>query len=207
METETEESPDRVDGRALRFQHRRPALLEALTEYLLDNGVSNLSLRPAAQAIGVTHATLLRHFATKDDLILEVVDSIRKGMLDRLTEELSSHHSKNISGFLRRQWQYFTTPEELRQFLLLFELVAAHGRSSAHRAEVTNALQRDLVEVIRTPLENQLHVPAEEAMTLTLLAIAQIRGLVIDLVLTADRTRADLAMEQFIALVAPRVKR
>ena len=182
-------------------------MLAELTEYLLDHGVADLSLRPAAQAIGVTHATLLRHFATKEALILEVVDSIREGLVARLSAEMDAHRSRDVTEFLRNQWRYFTKPDELRQFLLLFELVSAHGRAPEHRGDLTNALQRDLVEVIRVRLETQLHVPAEEATTLTLLAIAQIRGLVIDLVLTADRSRADAAMEQFIALVVPRVRR
>jgi AcrR family transcriptional regulator len=38
-------SSERVDGRTLRFQHRRPELLAAATEYVLDHGIAGLSLR------------------------------------------------------------------------------------------------------------------------------------------------------------------
>ena len=38
---------ERVDGRTLRFQHRRPELLDAATEYVLDHGIANLSLQKA----------------------------------------------------------------------------------------------------------------------------------------------------------------
>ena len=41
----------RVDGRTLRYQHRRPELLAAATEYVLDNGIGDLSLRDMARAL------------------------------------------------------------------------------------------------------------------------------------------------------------
>lgn len=64
----------RPDGRRVRHQHRRPELLEAVTEYILENGLTDLALRPLAVEIGVTHSTLLRHFSTKDDLIFAVIE-------------------------------------------------------------------------------------------------------------------------------------
>jgi hypothetical protein len=38
-------SSERVEGRTVRFQHRRPEQLAAATEYVLDHGVAGLSLR------------------------------------------------------------------------------------------------------------------------------------------------------------------
>ncbi|RZI53447.1 MAG: TetR/AcrR family transcriptional regulator, partial [Pseudonocardia sp.] len=34
---------ERVDGRTLRYQHRRPELLAAATEYVLDHGIGDVS--------------------------------------------------------------------------------------------------------------------------------------------------------------------
>jgi AcrR family transcriptional regulator len=82
-------SSERVDGRTLRFQHRRPELLAAATEYVLDRGIADLSLRPVAQSLGVTHATLLRHFSSKDELIKCVVEKIRTDLIAQVNQPIS----------------------------------------------------------------------------------------------------------------------
>ncbi|WP_238395525.1 TetR/AcrR family transcriptional regulator [Mycolicibacterium sp. CBMA 295] len=81
----------RVDGRTLRYQHRRPELLAAATEYVLDHGIGDLSLRNMARALGVTHATLLRHFSSKEDLILQVIAKIRSDFTDQLAIDEREH--------------------------------------------------------------------------------------------------------------------
>jgi len=37
-----------------RHEYRRPELRDAATNYVLDHGIAGFSLRPAAQALGVT---------------------------------------------------------------------------------------------------------------------------------------------------------
>src|SRR4051812_1588115 len=95
---------ERVDGRTLRFQHRRPELLAAVTEYVLAHGVSDLSLRPLAQALGVTHATLLRHFSSKEELIMSVVDKIRTDLTDRLTGDEELRAADSAAELVKALW-------------------------------------------------------------------------------------------------------
>lgn len=47
----------------------------------------HLSLRRMAQALGVTHATLIRHFRSKDRLVNEVIDHIRADFLAGLQHD------------------------------------------------------------------------------------------------------------------------
>ena len=67
---------DNIDGRSLRYQHRRGELLEAVGEYVLDNGLASLSLRRVAEAVGVSHVTLQHHFGTKEQLVGEIVEHL-----------------------------------------------------------------------------------------------------------------------------------
>jgi DNA-binding transcriptional regulator YbjK len=39
---------EQIDGRTLRYQHRRSELLDAVGEYVLDHGIATLSLRRVA---------------------------------------------------------------------------------------------------------------------------------------------------------------
>lgn len=55
---------------------RRAALLERATDYVLDNGLIGLSLRPLAAALGTSDRMLVYHFGSKDALVLAVIESI-----------------------------------------------------------------------------------------------------------------------------------
>jgi AcrR family transcriptional regulator len=199
--------PARVDGRRLRHEHRRPELLEALTEYVLEHGVAELSLRPAAEAIGVTHATLIRHFASKDELILEVVAKIRTDFLARLQRRLDASAAEELGDYLWTAWNLLCQPRERRQFILLFELVARDARMkrrSGRRGELVDSV----IAAFVTPITERLIAEgrsADEADQLATVIVAQVRGLQLDLAVSGERRRVDRAMQRFIdLLVQPR---
>ncbi|MEU4418943.1 TetR/AcrR family transcriptional regulator [Nocardia salmonicida] len=73
------------DGRSLRYQHRRSELLDSVTEFLLEQGIANLALRAVAEGVGVSHATLLRHFSSKEELLTAVLGHIRTDLAARLS--------------------------------------------------------------------------------------------------------------------------
>lgn len=54
----------------------RAALLDSAVAYVLQNGLTDLSLRPLATALGVSPRLLLYHFTSKDHLITEVLTRI-----------------------------------------------------------------------------------------------------------------------------------
>ncbi|WP_327144604.1 TetR/AcrR family transcriptional regulator [Nocardia sp. NBC_01327] len=186
----------KIDGRTLRFQHRRPELLAAATEYVLDNGIHDLSLRPVAQALGVSHATLIRHFDTKDALLVEILDRIRTDFEERLLSE-EIRRVDSAADLLRAAWRHLCRPREQRQFLILFELVATAARTPDHPA---SRLVTDWLTVIERELV-RYHWPAETTSRTATFILAQIRGLQLDLITTGDRRRVDEAFETTVELL------
>jgi AcrR family transcriptional regulator len=57
---------------------RREKLLEAVTDDLAENGLTDFSLRRAARAAGATHKVLLYHFESADDLLVQAVLRLRE---------------------------------------------------------------------------------------------------------------------------------
>jgi AcrR family transcriptional regulator len=53
---------------------RRERLAEEATDYVLEHGIANLSLRPLAAAVGTSDRMLVYHFGTKDALVAEVIE-------------------------------------------------------------------------------------------------------------------------------------
>ncbi|AXE89557.1 TetR/AcrR family transcriptional regulator [Streptomyces sp. Go-475] len=196
-------SSERVDGRTLRFQHRRPELLAAATEYVLDHGIAGLSLRPVAQALGVTHATLLRHFSSKDELIKCVLEKIRTDLFAQVTADRELQEAGSAAQLLRITWRRLCEPKEQRQFLLLFEVVAGKAWQSGDGGELARSMDAEVVDFISGWLRQDGWEP-EDASALATLLLAQIRGLQLDLLVSGDRARVDRAFEFALALLEPR---
>jgi AcrR family transcriptional regulator len=183
---------ERIDGRRTRYLHRRGEILSAVTEHALEHGVAALTLRGAAAAVGVSHATLVHHFATRDDLITEIVDQV-------LTRALLSPPELIDSGYdAQAGWAYLKSREGLRYARLYISLV---GLALYDEPPFADALRRSL-DVRRDALAEgmrRLGCPDEEAQPLATALLAQLRGLVTDLLLTGDTARVDAA---FAALTA-----
>ena len=182
----------RIDGRTVRFQHRRPELLDAAAEYVLDNGLAELSLRRLAEALGVTHATLLRHFVSKDELVLEVAEHIRADFQARLAGEMDLQPEYSVADLARALWSRLCEPREQRQFRLLFELF---GSRSLGDKRLTESMIHGWVESIADRIQASGSWGRQDSQALATLLLAQFRGLQLDLMLTGERARVDAALE------------
>lgn len=184
----------KVDGRTLRHQHRRPELLTAAAEYILEHGVADLSLRPMAAELGVSHSTLIRHFGTKEALVIEVIDEIRSRLFGRPAEQIARG---SLEQMLRAVWRHLCEPTERRQFVFLFEVVALHARDPDRFGPLAPMLITDFL----TPLQVSLRtfgLSAREARDIATGFLAQVRGLQLDLAVSGDQRRVDAAMNRYI---------
>jgi AcrR family transcriptional regulator len=189
-----------VDGRTLRYQHRRPELLAALTEYILENGINNFSLRGTAMALGISHATLLRHFSTKGELIDEVVHKITGDFSVRLQREIESGQDQSLRQYMVSVWEHLCEPREQRQFLLLFELVKVARREPDQRAALAQSLVYEIIESIQEVLVRVGYAKKRARFASTSI-LAQIRGLQLDLAISGDISRVGSAMRDYISLI------
>lgn len=194
-----------MDGRTLRHQHRRPELVAALVEYVLDNGIADFALRPAANAVGLTHATLIRHFATKEELITEVVDQVRADLVDSVAADLDAHASLSLPDLAWALWERMNEPRERRQFHLLYELAARHGRGGDQRVDLRASISRELLPPLQLKLVTDHGLSETDASTFAALLIAQMRGLVINVIFDDDRVDSDRAMKEFISMLVSAV--
>lgn len=193
-------SEQKVDGRARRYEHRRPELLAAAVEYVLEHGVASLSLRPAASALGVSHATLLRHFQTKEALITEVIARIRLDLMESLERQIGDIAQAPTAEALRAVWRELSRPAQNRQFRLLFEIVTIHAREPERFGGLTQALIMDFIDPVEKNLRIHGHARAE-ARHLATAFLATVRGLQLDIAVAGDYARANGAMSRCIELM------
>ncbi|MFD5244914.1 TetR/AcrR family transcriptional regulator [Amycolatopsis sp. NPDC058340] len=189
-------SADHIDGRRARYQHRRPELLEAVTDHVLSHGLAGLAMRPLAVAVGVSHGTLLHHFGSKENLVTEVVDLLRQ----RLKDAASLAGSPAGLASLVSWWRDSTKADRLPVYRLLFEVFAQAARDPGR-------YERFLQEVVRdslTLMEGLVVADGcarEQAPLLATMIVAQARGLQLDLLATGDRERVDRTFALFVDLI------
>ena len=66
-----------MDGREVRGAETRQRIVEAVWKVMAERGLSALTVRLVASEAGISHAMVHYHFASKDDLILAVIEQAR----------------------------------------------------------------------------------------------------------------------------------
>jgi AcrR family transcriptional regulator len=189
----------RIDGRSLRYQGRREDLLRAAGDYVLDNGVANLSLRKIAQAVGVSHVTLQHHFGTKEELVGELIEHL----LERTFTPAGDYVAYKGESSLEALWERWTSPEGQRDIRLFIEVL---GQSLYDGHEYREAVQRSMAHRHEMVVARMIAkgCPPGEALTRATLTLALMRGLMVDMLVTGERERVDRAFDLVIAGAAAR---
>jgi len=183
--------PARTDGRRTRHAQRRPELLGRAADFLLEHGLPDVSLRPLAEAMGVSHRTVLHHFASKQGLLIEAVQEIRRREQDRLRTGPQAADAP-IDRALSDVWRRFSAPEHLPYVRLHFELQSAAQRQPDLFGRFLDELVGTWIDLIAERLAER-GVTGDEARALATFVYATMRGLQLDLLATADRARVDSA--------------
>jgi len=109
---------------------RRAEIVRAALASFAEHGYERASLRDIAARANVTHAALLRHFATKDDLLLAALAQRDADDLDLARSIIESKVPKErvLSGVLQEE---FAHPEHLRNWLAI-TIAATNPSHPAH---------------------------------------------------------------------------
>ena len=179
---------------------RRADVLNEMADYILGSGMSDATLRPAAAAIGKSTRTLLYHFRSKEDLLVEALKEVRRREVAMLGHELAELPRSSISDVMRAIWRWYSSPARRPYLKLFFEAwgVSLH-RPFLHEGFLRH-VKRDLVD-FTVPLIEAQGYPPHQAEAVATFLIAAFRGLLIDLVANEeDPSRLDDAMEIFIGV-------
>ncbi|WP_432543696.1 TetR/AcrR family transcriptional regulator [Kineococcus sp. SYSU DK002] len=185
----------RVDGRRLRYRHRREELLRAATEHALAHGPAQLSLRRIADSAGVSHAALLHHFGTRENLVAEIVERVLDRAFTGPRVLAGEHTTDEEGGPLRALWRRATTGEG-EAYVRLFLAVTGGTLHDETLADPVRRSLRRRTEVLEAGLL-RAGCPPERAGALATLVLGTLRGLVVDRLVTGDTARVDAAFEVF----------
>ncbi|HVX55816.1 TetR/AcrR family transcriptional regulator [Nocardioides sp.] len=166
---------------------RERELVEAAYAYVLEHGIGDLSLRPLASAIGSSPRVLLFLFDSKEGLVRRLLARAREDELGWLAAAGPRAELTSPDHAVRVIWGWLSAAEHAP---LLRLWVEAYGRSlvdpSGPWAGFAEATVTDWLRLLEST--------GADAAARTL-ALAGLRGLLLDLLATGDLARIGAALE------------
>ena len=101
-------------------EQRRVELLERIVDYVMENGLSDLSLRPLAEAVATSPRVLLYYFDSKEELIASVMAGARERQ--RAIFDTLPRNPESYADTVRAAWAVMSEPKHERVFRLFFEV-------------------------------------------------------------------------------------
>ncbi len=131
---------------------RREQLIAVATTVFAEHGYAGGSIRTIAEQAGVSHATLIQHFGSKEGLLTAVLEEWdRRTVADGLVDA-------GGLDYFRRLPEVMTAHQENRGLLELFTTIAAEASSPSHpaRAFIEQRYARNLATLaghLRTAID------------------------------------------------------
>jgi AcrR family transcriptional regulator len=174
----------------------RANLLDAALDYVTLHGIANLSLRPLAQALGVSAGILLYHFESKEGLAVEVLR--RAGDRQRaLFDRLRYDDDRSAADVCRDVWRILSSPKAQPLFRLFFEVYGLALQDPERFGDFLPAAVTNWLDFLERPALRE-SVSRVAARTRATVVLAGFRGFLLDLCATRERKRVDAAVELWI---------
>jgi AcrR family transcriptional regulator len=169
---------------------RRRQLLDALIEEFAAGGIGDRSLRDVAAVVGTSHRMLLHHFASRQELLLAIVEEVEHRQMAVLSDLPTEP-----AGSFAAMWAILCRPE-LRPFERLFFECYSRGVQGEEpfARMVPGAVDGWLAEVDKA-------AGGSSDAALVRLGLAVTRGLLLDLVATDDDAGVTSAAQAFVELL------
>jgi AcrR family transcriptional regulator len=177
-------------------QTPKQRLLDAAIEYVAANGMSDVSLRTLAAALGTSHRMLIFHFGSKEGLWVEIIRAVEQRQRELLGEVLPNP-SQPVGEAMRAWWKHISDPSLWPNERLFFEVYGQALQGRPHTTELLHGIVDDWLDPI-TEINVSLGLPRAAARAHARLGVAVTRGLLLDLLATGDRAGVDDAMDAFI---------
>jgi AcrR family transcriptional regulator len=182
-------------------QSPRDRLLEGAIDYVAANGITDLSLRRLATALGTSHRMLIHHFGSKEGLWVAIVREVEHRQRAILAEMVPAVADQPVEQAMRAWWRHISDPSLWPNERLFYELYGQAIQGRPHTVEMLDGIIEDWLEPA-VAINLALGLSAEAARAHARLGIAVTRGLLLDLVATRDVDGVNRAMEAFIEIYA-----
>jgi AcrR family transcriptional regulator len=173
---------------------RRAELLDACYGYLLEHGLTGLSLRPLAAATGTSPRVLLYLFGSKEDLVRDLLARARREQIALVASALDPGTARGgFEALADRLWNLLSAPEQRAMVRLTYEaFLRSVSRDPGPWQGFAAETARDWLGLL---IRAQPDAPRDVAEATATRTLALIRGLLLDLLAGEDPGRVTSAVQ------------
>jgi AcrR family transcriptional regulator len=166
---------------------RRRELLEGATDYVIDHGIAEMSLRPLADALDTQAPVLLHHFGSKEQLVALLLNEVR-ARLRHVARAAVEEGDDPVDAV----WRWATDPAHDALYRTFFEAYGLALRDPA--------AYQPFLDTVVTDWLAELGQGGDPIAVTALIAL--VRGLLLDLLATGDSERVNTTYQR----VAPALR-
>ncbi|SEE10544.1 DNA-binding transcriptional regulator, AcrR family [Streptomyces sp. 3213] len=172
---------------------RRTELLDACYAYLLEHGLTGLSLRPLAAATGTSPRVLLYLFGSKDELLRQLLARARHEQVGTMAAVLTEAGGDDFDALVDRLWAFLSAPEQRPMVRLTYEaFLLSLGRDPGPWAGFAGEAAREWLDLLARA--QPPGTPPALAQARATRALALVRGLLLDLLACEEPERVRSAL-------------
>jgi AcrR family transcriptional regulator len=182
-------------------------LQAALGDYVLENGLADLSLRPLASALGTSPRMLLYHFESKERLTTTALEEVRRRQREKVETFLASDPEIEPGDLLRRFIPWFTSRSHAPFLRLFFEVYGLALREPGRFPGFLESAVQDWLSLFEDVLSRTTELDPPDRQIIATTVLAGLRGLLLDLLATGDRARVTKAGEVLLSALESHYER
>ena len=166
---------------AERSSATRKALLEAARETISELGYSATTTAETARRAGVSRGAQLHHYATKQDLLLALIDYIHSQVesdVEEITRRIDGSPHEDTRKFICELWKRVFSPENFNPNIELVTAARTNPQLQTRLRKRWRRLAKSYDEVWRKTLDRSGH-HSPQAQALLLLTLNFLRGMAV----------------------------
>lgn len=139
------------------YLSRREEIVLSTISLIHERGVNNVSMKEIARREGVTEASLYKHFKSKDNLILAVMEYYEQ-YDSHIYRTLTSNHfdsRENISGYFNIYAEYYNGYREITSLIRAYDVLAYDSSFSQRAFEIRKRKSNFLTELVKEGQRNK----------------------------------------------------
>lgn len=164
--------------------------------YLVKHGVTEVSLRPLAKAVGSSPRVLLYYFGSKENLLVQAVKRLRDRQRAGFGKMREARYDEP-SDVCRAIWKQMSAPESEALFRLSLETYVLALRRPKLFGDFLSSSAEDWLGFLSEPLMRK-GASRAQARAYATVVVAGFRGFMLDYCSSHDRARVDRAVEMWI---------
>lgn len=173
-------------------------LLVKIIEIVRRTGLAGFSLDTLAPQLGTSSRMLVYYFGSKDELLGRIVYAVRNDTVDAFANQPAT----SITEAIDQWWNYYRA--NLADMQFFFHLASRSFEEHDKFEEFSSTAVGLWTSYFHQSLRGVTKTDAE-AQAIARLALATVRGLMVDLLITGDTTRVEDALTEFKSLLRERL--